>query len=480
MLLTELIKNINVIDIRGDIRDIEISSLSQNALEINKNSLFFCYKGISNDGHNFAKQVKLRGAVALIVEYFIEDLELPQILVKNTRKIMPKVCNRFFNNILGKVKLIGITGTNGKTTTSHLIYKILKTNKYNVGLIGTNGCFYKNKKINLNLTTPDTVDLFYIFNNMYNEGIEYIIMEVSAHAIFLNKVYGLKFEISALTNITQDHLDFFKTMKKYSLSKLKFLDKEYSKVSFINIDDNYGQLFIKLIKTKTITYGLNFPAKCFAIDLKLTKNGTNFVCNVFDEVIIVSSKLLGKFNVYNLLLAISVCKYLGLTKKQLLIGVNKINDIDGRMNLYKLKNGAVAVVDFAHTPDGLKNVLNSLNLLKQNGKLICVFGCGGNRDKSKRSQMGEIATNYADKVYITNDNPRYEKPKEIIKDIIKNLKKENFVIIEDRKKAINSAIKDSNTGDIILIAGKGAEKYQEINGIKIKYSDKSILKQYSI
>ena len=480
MLLTKLINKIKVIDVKGDIKNIQILSLSQNIFNIKNNCLFFCYKGVNNDGHNFAEEAKQKGAVALVVEKFIYNIDLPQILVKNTRKIMPKVCNNFFNNVLGKIKLIGITGTNGKTTTSHLIYQILKVNKYNVGLIGTNGCFYKNKKVKINLTTPDTVDLFYIFNNMANEGVKYIVMEVSAHAIFLNKIYGLKFEISALTNITQDHLDFFKTMQKYSLSKLKFLDKKYSKVSFINNDDKYGQLFTKLIKTKTITYGLNFPSKCFAIDLKLTKNGSEFVCNVFDEVMLISTKLLGKFNVFNLLLAISICKYLGLTNKQLLMGIKNINNIDGRMNLYQLKNGAVAVVDFAHTPDGLKNVLNSLNFLKQKGKLICVFGCGGNRDKSKRSKMGEIATNNADKVYITSDNPRYEKPKEIIDDITRFLKKENFIIIEDRKEAITEAIKNSATGDIVLIAGKGAEEYQEINGKKIKYSDKDVLKEYLV
>ncbi|MBQ9792199.1 MAG: UDP-N-acetylmuramoyl-L-alanyl-D-glutamate--2,6-diaminopimelate ligase [Clostridia bacterium] len=480
MLLTELIKNVKVLDVKGDIENIEIFSLSQSIFNIKSNCLFFCYKGVNNDGHNFTIQAKQKGAVALIVERFILNTDLPQILVKNTRKIMPVICNQFFNNVLKKIKLIGITGTNGKTTTSHLIYKILKENKYRVGLIGTNGCFYKNKKIKQSLTTPDTVDLFYIFNKMADEGIEYVIMEVSAHAISLNKLYGLKFEISALTNITQDHLDFFRTMEKYSRTKLKFLDKRYSKVSFINIDDKYGQLFTKLIKTNIITYGLNFPAKCFAIDLNLTKNGSSFVCNVFDEVIIASTKLLGKFNVYNLLLAISISKYLSLTKNELLIGIKKINPVDGRMNLFKLKNGAVAVVDFAHTPDGLENVLASLNSLKQNGKLICVFGCGGNRDKLKRSQMGEIATKYADKVYITSDNPRYEKPREIIEDITKFLKKQNFVIIEDRKEAIDTAIKNSSSGDIVLIAGKGAERYQEVNGKKFKYSDKDVLKEYLI
>ena len=216
MLLTDIIKKIKVLDVKGDI-NIEISSLSQNTKNIKENCLFFCYKGENFDGHNFVLNIiNNKNIKALIVERFIKNVNLPQILVKNTRKIMPKICNLFFDNILNKLKLIGITGTNGKTTTTHLIYQILKINNYTVGLIGTNGCFYKNKKIDINLTTPDTVDLFYIFSKMASVGIEYIIMEVSAHAIALNKLYGLKFEISALTNITQDHLDFFKTMEKYS------------------------------------------------------------------------------------------------------------------------------------------------------------------------------------------------------------------------------------------------------------------------
>lgn len=480
MLLTKLIKNIKIEKIRGDISEVEIFSLCQNINNVKPNSLFFCYKGVNNDGHLFACKAKQKGAIALIVENFIENIDLPQILVKNTRKIMPIICNMFFNNILKKIKLIGITGTNGKTTTSFLIYNILKVNKFKVGLIGTNGCFYKNKKIKLNLTTPDTVDLFYIINDMVKDNIEYVVMEVSAHAIALNKLFGIKFEIMALTNITQDHLDFFKTMHKYVITKMKVFNKKFCKVCIVNNDDKYGQLFTKIIKNKVVTYSLNNPADNFAIDIKLSKNGSSFVCNIFDQIFNISTKMLGIFNVYNILLSLVVCKYLGLSNKNILFGVKNLKQVDGRMNLYNLKNGAVVVIDFAHTPDGLKNVLVTLQSLKQKGKLTCVFGCGGNRDKLKRDLMGKIAVENADKVYITSDNPRFENKFDIINDIVKNLKSKTYYIVEDRKEAINQAILNSKNEDIILIAGKGAEKYQEINGKKYKYSDKEVIKPYLI
>lgn len=478
MLLNKIIKSVKNLKIKGEIENVEIYNLAQKIEKVKDGSLFFCFKGVNFDGHKCAKKAEKMGAKALIVERFVEEVSIPQILVKNSRKIMVKICNNFFNNILQKIKFIGITGTNGKTTTSHMIYNILNENGYKVGLIGTNGVKYFNKSKKTNLTTPDTIDLFYLLNEMQISGVKYVCMEVSAHALSLNKLYGIKFDVACFTNLTQDHLDFYSSMHKYFLAKLSLFSKKYSKVCFVNVDDKYGQILAKLKRVKTITYGVDNIADCFALNIKLNKNNSSFVCNIFDNVLKVCSPFVCKFNIYNLLLALCVCKYLGLTNFQLLQAINKLNQVDGRMNFYTLKNNAVAIIDFAHTPDGLKKVLENLNQIKGKGKIITVFGCGGNRDKTKRKVMGEIASCLSDKVYLTTDNPRNEKPEEIIKDILEGVKNKNAEVVVNRENAIIKAIKQSKGEDIVLIAGKGSEDYQEINNKKIKYCDKSVLNNY--
>ncbi len=476
MLLINLFKNIKYIKTKGQ-TNVNVKHLCQNFNKIQEGSLFFCYKGNSCDGHDLAIKVKEKGAVALVVEKFL-DVDLPQILVKNTRKIMPKVCNNFFDNVLKKVKIIGVTGTNGKTTTSHMIYNLLNLNGLKSGLIGTNGAKYLNKVIDVGLTTPDTTDLFYILDDMTSCGIKYVVMEVSAHSLYFNKLYGIKFEIGIFTNLSQDHLDFFGDMHKYALCKLKFLKKFYCKKCLINIDDDYGSFFYKLSNSKVYSYSIENPADFFAQNIQLNINNSSFTANLLDDVINIQSNFPCKFNVYNLLSALSCCKLLDIDLTSISLNVKKLDKIDGRMNFYLLKNGSSVVIDFAHTPDGLEKVLLNLKQLKFNSKIISVFGCGGDRDKSKRSKMGEIATVLSDKVIITSDNPRNEDALSIIKNITSNITKNNYEIEVDRKKAILKAISISSQGDIILIAGKGAEIYQEIKGKKIPFSDKNIIANF--
>lgn len=476
MKLIDLLKGVKYLDIKGSL-GVEIEELCQNIYKIKKSSLFFCYKGINFDGHDIAYQAKSKGAVVLVVEKFL-DIDLPQVLVKKTRKVMPKICNNFFKNILSSLKLVGVTGTNGKTTTSHMIYDLLNMSGVKTGLIGTSGAKYSNNIINTGLTTPDTVDLFYLFNKMKQKEITHVVMEVSAHALYLDKLYGLKFEVGIFSNLSQDHLDFFKTVKKYALTKLKFLKRNFCKICLINIDDNFGKMFYKLSNSKKLSYSLENPADFFAIDVKLGLNYSQFIANLNDEVINVFSNFSCKFNVYNLLSALSCCNILGVKVNSLQNNVSKIKNVDGRMNLFLLKNGANAVIDYAHTPDGLEKVLISLRQLLIGSKIITVFGCGGNRDASKRSKMGEIATRLSDKVFITSDNPRNENPYKIINDILKIVKKNNYEIEENREKAIKKAIEFSSVGDIILIAGKGAENYQERQGVKYPFSDKRIIANF--
>lgn len=475
MKLNKILKAIKYKSIKGSL-DVEITSLSQKVEDIKEGAIFFCIKGQNVDGHDLYNIAKEKGAVCLIVERFV-DCDITQVLVSNTRKVIGKVCNKFFNNIAGKIKFIGVTGTNGKTTTSNIIYQILNCAGKKAGLIGTNGIEFNGQKLKSSLTTPDTVDLFYIINEMNSYGIEYVVMEVSAHAIHFNKITGIKYEVGIFSNLTQDHLDFFKNMHTYALTKLKFLNKKYCKNILINIDDEYGKLFVKLSNSKVYTYGLNNPSDCFGMDIKLNINKTKFLANIFDNVFEFESNLTCLFNVYNILAAASCCKILQIENEHIFNGIKNLQCVDGRMNFFKLKNGAYAVIDYAHTPDGLQKVLEYLRQLKLDKKLFCVFGCGGNRDKSKRHIMGEVAFALSDKIFVTSDNPRDENPNKIIDDICINIKGEYFRN-DDRSIAIKTAYNESKSGDLILVAGKGCELVQEIRGQKKPYSDLEEIKKY--
>ena len=475
MKLNDLLRGIKVKEVFGN-TNVEIECLSQNTNKIKNNCLFFCYKGVKFDGYDYIDYAEKNGAVAIVADKMV-DTKLPVILVNNTRKTMPKICNRFFGNVLRKVKLIGVTGTNGKTTTASLMFQILNNSGRKTGFIGTGKIEYDGKVFEQNLTTPDTVDFFYLLVEMMKVNVKFVVMEVSAHALDLNKLYGLKYEVGIFSNLSQDHLDYFKTMGKYAICKLKFLKKRYCKHCVINTDDKYGEMFAKISDSDVVTYGIVKPARNFAMDLNLSLTHSNFIANVFDHIYDIKSNLLCKFNVYNELSAMVCAKILEIDDDVIVKTLQNVKRIEGRMNFYKLKNGAVAVIDFAHTPEALESVLSSLKNLGQK-KVICVFGCGGDRDKLKRSKMGRLASVYADYVFVTSDNPRSEDPLKIISDITDGIYTDNYEIEENRTRAIEKAISFSSKGDVILIAGKGAESYQEIMGVKYNYCDGNVLKKY--
>lgn len=476
MKVEEILKNIKTLKVVGNI-SIEVTSLSQKVENCKEGSLFFCYKGVNFDGHNFANDAVKNGATCIVCEKYIENCNVLQVIVKNVREIMFKACNNFYKNITKKLKFIGVTGTNGKTTCTTILKNIISYANKKCCLIGTNGVEIENKKINSNLTTPDTVDLFEILNTAYNSGVQYVVMEVSAHAIALKKIKGLKFEVGIFTNLTQDHLDYFKTLHNYAITKLKFLQKSYCKNVVINTDDKYGKLFYKLTNSNAFNYGIEEPCQNFAMDITYNKSGTNFLINVLNSVAEIKTSLIGKFNVYNILSCCVCAKILNFDTDTIVNGIKTIKKIDGRLNLYELKNGAVAIIDYAHTPDGLEKVLENIRLINPTGKILTVFGCGGNRDKDKRHKMGQIAQALSDEVFLTNDNPRYEREEDIINDILKGIKNKVF-IDTNRETAIKSAIEKSKNGDIVLIAGKGAESYQEIKGEKLPFSDEKIVLKY--
>ncbi len=417
-------------------------------------------------GYQYAKEALERGAVKVVTErnYPLDKLEI----VKDVRKEFGEACAKEYGYPAKDLRIIGITGTNGKTTCTHILYEILKGLNHKVARVGTLGVHYDDVDKDYDMTTPDADILQREFYEMKKRGIEFVVMEVSAHAISQKRIEEILFEVGVLTNITQDHLDYFGTMEKYAECKLSFFDKKYVKSAVVNIDDKYALPLFKDSKVPTIYYGVKNPADVFAVNVNCGANGSEFFCNIFDDVYDIKTKLVGEYNVMNVLACLSVCANLGLDMQKVCEKLKTINPVEGRFNVINI-GGKNMIIDFAHTPDGLEKVLMTARKLSPK-RLYCIFGCGGNRDVDKRHKMGAIAEKYADYVCLTNDNPRLEDENLIIKDIEKGMEKPHMVET-DRAKAIEKVFKFMQSGDVVVIAGKGAEKYQIIGTQKVDYSD---------
>ena len=476
MKLSEIIKDVNVKEIIGD-TDMEISDVSTDSNAITHGGLFVCIKGGNFDGHDFIRQVEDYGGVAAVVEKPL-DTSLTQIVVKDTRVAVSEIAAAFYGHADKKMKIIGVLGTNGKTTTTHLITSVLTGAGVKCGLIGTLGVFYGDTYREASLTTPDPLELHKTLAEMNSEVVEAVVMEVSAHAVYLKKVYGINFEIGVFTNLTQDHLDFFGDMEEYKRAKLSFFTNNECRFVVTNSDDVAGREIAKIVKGDVLTYGIDNPADVFAIDINENADCTDFVLNLFDCIYDVRLNLIGRYNVYNALAAATACALYGISTEKVAEGVENLKGVSGRLEC--VHNGDYSVfVDYAHTPDGLEK---SLLTLKEHAKnrLICVFGCGGNRDGKKRPIMGAISGKISDFTVLTSDNPRFEEPMDIIWEIEKGIKEASgdYVIIQERADAIRYALDRAKKGDIILIAGKGSEKYQDIFGIKRPFSDKDTVVSY--
>lgn len=481
MQVKDLFKNI-----KNDIKlDLEISGLAIDSRKIKDGYAFICISGTQRDGHGFAQQAVQNGAKLLVTERKL-PLDIPQVIVENTREVVGLLASNFYKNPRKSFKLIGVTGTNGKTTTTYMIKNILEASGKKVGVIGTIGTMIGDEHFENNLTTPDPIELHQIFAQMAKNDVDVVVMEVSAHAIALHKMQGVICDVGVLTNVTQDHLDFFGTFEKYAQTKTSFISPTFCKVGIVNADDSVGMDLLITMQDesfnnfKLLSYGINSPADNFATNIKYEMNGTHYFINILDNLACINTRLIGEFNVSNALAAASACNVLGIDVETIKLGLNTMDFVSGRINVIKLQNGASVVIDYAHTPDGLKNILTSVRNVC-NGKLFCVFGCGGNRDAKKRPIMGEISGELADFTVITSDNPRYEKPKAIIDEIKKGIesKTSNFVCIVDRVMAINYVLNELNAGDVAVIAGKGAENYLDISGKKVPYSDFETVEQES-
>lgn len=473
MLLQQLIKDLSFIGIKN-YKNLDIENLSNISSELNTQGLYFCIKGGKKDGHDYASESINNGSVCLVVERYL-DLPVTQILVDNARVAMSVIAANFYEFSQSKIKFVGLTGTNGKTTTTFIMREILKKLGYKVGVIGTEGIYIGDIKIPHNMTTPDPINLHKVIRDMDYNNIDYVVMEVSAHAIALSKVDSIMFDAVGLTNITQDHLDYFINMDNYALAKSKLISSKYTKTAVVNIDDKYSKEIARNADIPAKTISLSKLADISVVSKSFDINGNKAIIDINEKQYAVHSNLIGGYNLANALMAIGLCCELGFEERVVIEALNNCEVIvPGRLNIF---NGSChTVVDFAHTPDGMKNVLSTLNQIKS-GRLIVVFGCGGNRDSSKRSQMGEVATKLADYVVITSDNPRFENPMQIIKDIEKGAVGE-YISILNRKDAIRFALALAQPNDIVAILGKGAEEYIEVNGEKMPYSDIKVVKEY--
>ncbi|MCK9217583.1 MAG: UDP-N-acetylmuramoyl-L-alanyl-D-glutamate--2,6-diaminopimelate ligase [Firmicutes bacterium] len=479
MKLKNLIEGLDVISVSGKL-DVDIEGIAYDSRTVMKNCLFVSISGNTTNGHYYIEEVITKGAVAIMVEKDVKIDSVTVIKVASSRDILHVISSRFYNYPTNMLKLIGITGTNGKTTTAYMVKSILECAGKNVGLIGTIAIEIGNKKIESVKTTPESPDLQRLFKEMVNESIDYGVMEVSSHSLEFRRVDSCNFYIGAFTNLSQDHLDFHKTMENYRKvkEKLFYMTKH---ANIINIDDQEGRLIINNIKNTgipLITFGIEEKADIMARDISLSSNGVKFNLITPKYTIPINSSIPGKFSIYNCLTAAAIGYAEDIPKEAICKGIESLYSVSGRLEVFDLNTPYKIIIDYAHTPAGLENVLITIRHFIR-GNLITVFGCGGDRDKSKRATMGRIAGIYSDYCILTSDNPRTENPISIIKEIEIGIRDTNcsYLCIENRREAIKHAMALAKYNDVILLAGKGHETYQVLNNKTIDFDEREIVKE---
>ena len=475
--LREVLQNVMMSEI-PNIDNIIIKKIIFDSRKIEPDSLFIAIKGFTSDGHSYLSEAEKRGAVAAVVEQKNEDISIPQIVVKDSRKELARIAANFYGSELSKMRLVGITGTNGKTTTSFLIRAIMEAAGISSGLIGTIGYEVAGKHIKAWNTTPESIDIFGMLSKMQQNGQKGCVLEISSHALSLNRIDFLNFDVAVFTNLTLDHLDFHKNFENYFNAKKKLFDHiRMGGRGVINIDDPYGKRILKEIKQDTITFSTSVEATVQALDWKSTMEGLSLHITTSVGELSVNSPLIGKFNVENILAALSAGMAMNFDLKTIKEGIENVTRIPGRLETVKIDHKKTVIIDYSHTPDALQKTLKVLREVTLN-TLWVVFGCGGDRDVSKRPIMGKIAEDYADHIVITSDNPRSESPQAIVDMIIQGISDSDNVHIElNRYDAIKYAIDHSEAGDTILIAGKGHEDYQEIKGKRYPFNDHEVVKE---
>lgn len=476
MLLQYLLENLTNVEIDGQ-TDIEINKIEYNSNKIEKNDIFVAINGYKEEGKNYIDSAIKNGAVAIVYEDEIEKIEgITYIKVEDSRIALAIMATTYFGNPARKLKIIGITGTKGKTTTAYMIRDIMLASGKKIGMIGTVCNTYGNVKEESIRTTPESLDIQALLARMVEADMEYVVMEVSSHALELNRVYGIRFIVGVFTNLSEDHLDFHETMDNYLNAKAKLF--KMSDFAIVNGDDIYAPRLLKMIDIKKATYGLDNSVDLTATDIRVNPSYVEFKMYVNRILETIKINIPGRFTVYNALAAIGVCSLFGAQMDAICAALGALR-VPGRNEVVELNKSFTVIIDYAHTPASLEAILSSAKKYTK-GRIICVFGCGGNRDKEKRAMMGEIAGRFADFTVITTDNPRDEKPLDIISDIESGIKQTRglYKAIENRRQAIKFAMRIAWKSDVVIIAGKGHETYQEVeNGKKLYFDDKEIVKK---
>ena len=460
----------------GNIDEVEIESLCADSRKVTQGALFFCTPGLRMDAHDFAPQAVEKGASALIVERKL-DLNVPQVIVEDVRMAISYIASEFNGNPAEKLLMLGITGTKGKTTTSFLVKSIMEAAGMKTGLIGTVCSMIGDETIPTQLTTPDPIETQSILRRMVEAGVQCVIMEVSAHALAMNRLAGMKFKVGAFSNFSQDHLDFFKDMDAYFAAKMRFMLEDMCELAVYNVDDEQVSAGMRRLNRPALRIGIRDSSDVYANDIEIGERGCSFLMTWHKQFrTTISMKLAGIFNVYNALMAAGICICAGVGPEAIRRGLEEVRAVPGRIELLETGTPYRVILDYAHSPDSLENILKAVRQTTK-GRMIALFGCGGNRDRAKRPVMGEIAGELADFCILTSDNPRNEEPMDILASIEEGIRPTgcDYIVIENRREAIRYALQNAGAGDVIVLAGKGHETYREINGVKYPFDEKIVV-----
>lgn len=476
MKLAELLNGVEVKEIIGS-EHLNITGIAFNSLEVKPGNIFVCISGFKTDGHKYAADAIGRGAIAVMAEKDISELGVTCIICDNTRLALARASANFYGHPENKFKLIGITGTNGKTTTTYLVKSVLESLGHKVGLIGTNQNMVGTEVIPSKHTTPDSLELMQLFSHMAEKGAEYVVMEVSSHSLALDRVTACTFDVGAFTNITQDHLDFHKTMEQYL--EAKGILYHISRAGVVNVDDSGADYLLSTSKCeRMLTYGIDKDCDLRAYDVELSEKGVDFKVKYEGENYTVQLGIPGRFSVYNALTAIGCLLAAGVDMKDAVAGLKSARGVKGRIEVVETGRDFSVIIDYAHTPDGLYNVIRTIRGFCK-GRIITVFGCGGDRDVTKRPKMGKIAAALSDFCVVTSDNPRTEDPEKIVADVVEGVKDGNcdYAVVTNRFEAIEFALDHAKVNDVVLLAGKGHETYQILADRTIDFDEREIVKK---
>ena len=477
MKLKELLQRVHVVHTSAD-PETEVSGICYDSRKLATGNVFVAVKGLNSDGHDYIRWAGEHGAAAVICEKVCES-DVPYVLVKDSREALALISAAWFGYPAEAMQVLGVTGTSGKTTSTHLIRHILiSALQAKVGLIGTNGNYIGDEYIHTEFTTPDSYELQGLFRKMADAGCRFAVMEVSSHSLALERVAGITFDVAAYTNLSQDHLDFHGTMEAYAQEKKKLFSM--CKAACINVDDAYGGYMMEKVSCPVLTSSAeNREAELMAEEIRLTESAVYFKVQYGNDSADVALAIPGLFSVHNALTAISVCLKAGVTLRQCADALATAKGVKGRVETVPVDRDYTVIIDYSHKPDALENVLKTLRPLAKN-RLVVLFGCGGDRDHEKRPIMGRVAADNADYVIVTSDNPRTERPEDIITDIVAGLKSKDtmYRVICDRIEAIHWALDNAEPGDVILLAGKGHEDYQIIGHEKHHMDEREIVADY--